>query len=110
MTGSTMTDKKNTSSDHTATENPGEEIVRMDWNRYEQPALGIVEAVAGVTNRRPTDLPPLGNELDLDALNSLLAADKEDSKVRITFEYQGLVIRVDQSGSLVIESDSRQGR
>jgi hypothetical protein len=105
-----MTDKKNTRSDHIATENPGEEIVRMDWDRYEQPALGIIEAVAGVTDRLPTDLPPLGNELDLDALNSLLSADKEDSEVKISFEYQGLVIRINQAGGLVVESGSRQGQ
>lgn len=109
MTGLTMTDNKNTGSDHIATEDPEDEIVRMNWHRYEEPALGIIEAIAGVTDKRPTDLPPLGAELDVDALNSLLSTQKEQSKVEISFEYEGLLVRIGQSGDLVIETLARRG-
>jgi len=104
MAGFTMTDKTNTDSDHIAAEGPGEKIVRMNWHQYEEPALGIIEAVAGVTERRPTDLPPLGSKLDVDALNSLLSVEKTESKVSVSFEYQGLLIEADGSGGLVIEA------
>jgi hypothetical protein len=100
-----MTEHTNTGDDHITTD-PGDELVRMDWHRYEQPALGIIEAVAGIKNERPTGLPPLGTELNVDALNSILSTDKAGSNVTITFEYQELAITVRQSGSLVIESVS----
>lgn len=101
-----MTENTNTGGDHTATESPGDELVRMDWRRYEQPALGVIEAIAGVKDERPTDLTPLGNDFDVDALNTLLSTETASSKITISFAYQGLLVTIDQSGSLVIESHS----
>ncbi|WP_336328641.1 HalOD1 output domain-containing protein [Halovenus sp. HT40] len=100
-----MTD--NTRSDHIVTGSAGEKLVQTDWSRYEQPALGIVEAIAGIKDKRPTDLPPLGREVDVDALNSLLGADSNDAEVGVSFEYEGLQVTIQQSGSLVVESPTQ---
>lgn len=108
MVGLTMTDNTNTSDDSTNTGNTGGELVRMDWHRYEQPALGVIEAIAGLKDRRPTDLPPLGNEFDVDALNSLLTTKTEGSRMTISFEYQELVVTISQSGSLVVQASANQ--
>lgn len=82
----------------------GEETVQIDWQRYEQPSLGLIEAIASVTGKRPTDMPPLGNELAVDAMNRLLSTADETSSVEISFEYQQLSVTVRQSGTLVVES------
>lgn len=103
-----MSEHTNTGGDPISTESTGDELVRMDWRRYEQPAQGIIEAIAGVKDRRPTDLPPLGNEFDVGALNTLLSTETERSGLTISFSYLGLLITIDQSGSLVIESLSEQ--
>ena len=102
-----MTDNINPDGSQTIPEAAEDELVRMDLHRYKEPALGIVEAVAGVTDRRPTELPPLGSNLDVDALNSLLSATGKESNVFISFEYIGLLVKVSQSGGLVIESTAR---
>lgn len=99
-----MTDNTNTPSDHIATQSTGEKLIQTDWSRYEQPARGIVEAIAGIKDKRPTDLPPLGHEVDVDALNSLLGAEGTDSNVRVSFSYEKLQVTIKQSGSLVVES------
>lgn len=102
-----MTDNTNTASDHTAVGSASQKLIQTDWSRYEQPALGIVEAIAGIKNKRPTDLPPLGHEVNIDALNSLLSADGDDSKIRVSFEYEELQITIKQAGSLVVESPTQ---
>lgn len=103
-----MTEYTNTGGDHSSTESAGNELVRMDWRRYEQPALGVIEAIAGVKDERPTDLPPLGGEFDIDALNALLSPEKDSSNITVSFAYQGLLVTIDHSGSLVVESPSER--
>ena len=98
-----MTEKQDCQEDGSVA-GPGEELVKIDWQRYERPAQGIIEAIAGVTDERPTELPPLGSELDVDALNDLLVTSTEASTVTISFEYQGFAVTVEQSGTLVVET------
>jgi hypothetical protein len=84
----------------------GEELVRTDWQQYDQPARGIIEAIAGVKDTRPTELPPLGGELDVEAVNKLLSTTKEDSNLVISFEYEGLTVTAEQSGTLIVAAIS----
>lgn len=49
--------------------------VRSSWTDSESPSIAVVEAVAAVTGREPTDLPPLADRLDTDALDGLVAEE-----------------------------------
>ena len=63
------------------------------------PALAIVESVACVTNRDSLDLFPLASRIDAEALEQLVASTDD---VSIRFEYEGVEIKVDGSGTITI--------
>lgn len=48
---------------------------------------GVIEAVAAATDRSPLELPPIGEAVDPDALNRILAT--ESDHVEVTFDYLG---------------------
>lgn len=63
----------------------------------ESPVLSIVEAVAAETGRDMTALPPLGNEIDADALGRFL----QHSTVGVVeFEWEGVEVRASCDGDL----------
>ncbi|MXR53008.1 hypothetical protein GRX03_15520 [Halovenus sp. WSH3] len=92
--------------EQTALHGPGQETVRTDWKRYEQPVLAIVEAIAAVEGKRPTDLPPLGEEIDVDALTALLETNQADETITVSFRYQGLDVTLDGRGQLTVTAVS----
>ncbi len=63
------------------------------------PALAIVESVARVTNRDSLDLFPLASRIDAEALEQLVAST---DNVSIRFEYEGVEVVVDGSGTITI--------
>lgn len=66
----------------------------------------IVEAVADAKGVGPTDLEPLYNVLDTDALNSLFhSRPRVDalSAGRIQFTYEGFDVEVTASGEVTVE-------
>ena len=60
----------------------------------------IVEAIAEAEGVDVVDLPPLGETLDTDALETLVSAERD---VTITFEYAGYRVGVDSRGTVTIE-------
>ena len=63
------------------------------------PAVAIVESVARVTNRDSLDLFPLASRIDAEALEQLVASTDD---VSIRFEYEGVEVEVDGSGTITI--------
>lgn len=64
-----------------------------DLQEYASPTTGVAEAVAAETGRSPTELAPLQESVDADALDKLLGGS-EDSRVQVSFTYEGLNVLV----------------
>lgn len=58
----------------------------------------LVRRIARTLDEDPTDLPPLAWQVDLDALKTLLA----DSRVSVSFEYEGCDVRIDEDGDVTV--------
>lgn len=64
--------------------------------------VAIVETVAAVTNREPTEMPPLFATVDSEALSTLVASAAE-SHLEVTFSYEGCRVTVSSRGDVVVE-------
>lgn len=69
------------------------------------PSEAVIEAVAEAEGVEPTDLQPLYDVLDPDALNSLFKSRNHVNQTRrglITFEYHGYEVHVDEDGQVTL--------
>jgi hypothetical protein len=78
----------------------------------EPPSHSVVEAVAEVTNTDPTQLRPLYEVIDTDALDDLITGDfkriQTPDELRIAFQYEGCDVAVYADGRTVVSrSDPR---
>lgn len=64
-------------------------------------STAVVEAVAFVTGLDPLDIEPLGRVVDADALDRLL---ESADRAAVSFEMEGLAVRVTAGGDIEIES------
>lgn len=62
----------------------------------------LVEALAEATERPVTEIPPLYDSIDLDALKTLIA--DHGSEIRVRFEHIGCTVSV-ESGSITITTN-----
>jgi hypothetical protein len=69
------------------------------------PSLGIVKAVAWIKGVEPTQLEPLHDVLDPDALDDVLSLEKDSARA-VTFSYEGYDIHVDSHGHVVVRDSS----
>ena len=83
--------------------NPDSTVLRTGWHDQDEPLTAIAERVAAFLNERPTELPPLGNIINGDALRDLLACDGEPINMLVSFSYQGLEITITGAEILIIE-------
>jgi len=63
----------------------------------------VVEAVSASTGRPVTDLPPLYDAVDPDALDALFAGRSVDGRVR--FRYAGHVVEVRSDRTVTLPAD-----
>ena len=77
--------------------------VRYEGDGPERPATAIVRAVATATDRSETDLPPLGEVLDTDALNVLVERSTTDG-LSLSFAYAGTHVVVVSDGRITVRS------
>lgn len=70
----------------------------------------IVDAVAAVTGNSPTELPPLHDSVDTDALERLVYGsaadrdgDRETAGVTVTFQFGGTLVKVHDEGTIVVD-------
>lgn len=76
--------------------------VHRNWEQSGQPSVTIVEAVATATDRLPTDLPPLQEYVDTDAVDTILT---HESSVMVSFMYAGATISVSGHGAIKVGVD-----
>ena len=79
--------------------------MEYDIGSDEPVSMADIRAVSAVDGREPASLPPLGNIVDTDALNSLFEPRLDGSSRpggRLSLVYNGYRITVDNSESLTI--------
>jgi hypothetical protein len=86
---------------------PQDAAVRLDWTDFGKPSSGIVEAVSRATDERPTELPPLHDAVETDALNVLLTEDDRATGVpfTVTFSYARYRVTATADGEVVVRRD-----
>ncbi|MFB6140898.1 MAG: HalOD1 output domain-containing protein [Halosimplex sp.] len=75
-----------------------------DWESSDSPSVSVAEAVAAVTNRSVTALPPLQGIVDADALDTLLRSNGD--AVEISFDYADTVVTLSSDGRIVVEVET----
>ena len=92
-------------SDQTDSTDARPPTVRHNWTESDHPSVMIVEAVAAATDRNTTDLSPLQETIDADALDTLL--DGQASSVVVSFRYADTGVTVTGDGSIEVRFDGR---
>jgi hypothetical protein len=93
-------------SDQTDSTDSRPPTVRHNWQQSDQPSVMVVEAVAAATDRNTTDLSPLQETIDADALDTLL--DGQASSVAVSFRYADTGVTVSGDGSIEVRVDGRR--
>jgi|GEM_PF-2641730 len=70
-----------------------------DWDGEDVPSVAVAEAVAAVTNRNVTALPPVQGVVDADALDMLVRSG-DPRTVSVTVEYAGVDVTVTGDGRI----------
>lgn len=81
----------------------GPALQRSEWTGDESVCLAVLRTVAAVSNKTPTDLPPLYEAVDPDALEELMRSDSGQT-IEATFPYFGYVITVRSDGEISVSS------
>jgi hypothetical protein len=68
------------------------------------PVVAVISAVAQVSGEDPFELPPLNNVINTDALNELVASERQTGLESVTFEYAGYDVVVTGSGEVKVTS------
>jgi len=72
-------------------------------------ALRVVRRVAAVLDRDTTELPPMYDHVDLEAVERLVEASNGDANpVVVRFEYEGVEVRIEQ-GDVTVEDATTDG-
>jgi hypothetical protein len=74
-----------------------------DWDGEDSPSIAVAEAVAAVTNRSVTALPPVQEVVDADALDMLVRSG-DPRAVRVTIEYAGADVTVTDDGRIRVRT------
>lgn len=80
-------------------------IENFEWGDDEAPSMPVVTAVASLKDVEPTELAPLSNAVDTDALNSLFATTgaSERQSGYVQFDYEGCSVRVSADGTVTAD-------
>lgn len=71
------------------------------WTDFDRPSTAVVEAVAEATGRDVTAIEPLQYSIDTDALDALVTASEQPGDgVVVSFEYEGVGVRLNGDGTL----------
>jgi hypothetical protein len=88
----------------TADTNANSTVVRRNWEQSDQPGVIVLEAVSAATGRAETDLPPLRDSVDPDALDTVLTGGQ--SPVTVSFRYADTDVVVSGNGAIEIRVDA----
>ena len=75
-----------------------------DWSST-TPSTGVIETIAVASDRKPTDIEPLYDTLDPDALDTLIRSSRNDSVgegTSVRFEFAGHDVTVQSDGTVSV--------
>jgi len=76
----------------------------IDWDRREPVSFAVQAALGELEDCSPTELAPLADYVDPDALEAFFRGTPADVATRsLTFEYEGYTVHVDGSGRVRID-------
>ena len=76
----------------------------IDWDRREPVSFAVQAALGELEDCSPTDLAPLADYVDPDALEAFFSGPPAEVATRsLTFDYEGYTIHVDGSGQVRID-------
>ncbi|MFB6195614.1 MAG: HalOD1 output domain-containing protein [Haloplanus sp.] len=76
----------------------------IDWSRREPVSMAIQQALDHVEDRPATDMAPLADYVDPDALEAFFTGDPDELATRsVTFEYEDQTVHVDGAGYVLID-------
>jgi hypothetical protein len=79
-------------------------VARHDPGSDRTLCAAVVDAVAAVTGKSPTELPPLHDSVNTDALGDLISSDDtEASSTSVCFEFGGTVVTVVNGGAIFVD-------
>lgn len=67
-----------------------------------RPSIALAEAVAAAKGVDPVALDPIGDQVDLDALDALLTSALGEAHTSVTVEFQGVRARVERGGTVTV--------
>lgn len=73
-----------------------------DWRAFETPTAAVTNAVATATNRSETELPPLYETVDSEALGTVLETGNPGT--RFVFAYAGVRVTLVADGTIAIDT------
>lgn len=94
------------SSNQTVNTDTSPTTVPHNWRQPNHPGVTIVKAVASATNREMSDLPPLQETLETDALETLL--NSQSPSIVVSFRYAGTSVSVSGDGSIEVRVDGHR--
>jgi len=65
-------------------------------------SVRVVELISDVLGRPETELTPLTDSVDPDALDDLLSDVDREQEVEVTFRYSGVVVSADNDGRIIV--------
>lgn len=88
------------------------EVVRTEVNwSSSSPVTGVVETVAVAADRDPTEMEPLQERVDAEALNSLVRSDGTGpgGEVHVSFVFAEHLVSVHGTGEIVVRPAEAEG-
>ena len=94
--------KSNDSGEVRSGSTEGERFV--DWDEEDVVPLTVVEAVAAVTEQDPTEMTPISEAVETDALDALFESTNRSPRTSgaVEFEYASCLVRVSAAGKVGI--------
>jgi len=83
-------------------ETPTKRIVEFDPVGSDSVTARMATAVAEATNRDVTELPPLGEWVDCDAIEQLFAGHDSGNELSVSFEFEDCQVFVSNVGRIVV--------
>lgn len=87
-------------------EEAGKHIVEFDPDTAESVTTQLASAVADATDREVTELPPLGEWVDCDALEQLFDGHEHRAELSVSFDFEGCQVFVSSVGRIVVEPET----
>ena len=78
---------------------PGNALLWFDWLEYDTVSAAVIDAVGSVSDQDTTEMPPLYESVDPDALDALFSRSRSiDDPQSVQFEFNGHHVRVENDG------------